>query len=211
MKIHALQTGSVRIKTAQREAYGPDLLRRANIFVDSEWTNPLPIYAWAIEHPEGVIVVDTGETARAMTESHFPWWHPYFLFAVQFNVTPSEEIGPQLKRVGIRPDDVRMVVLTHFHTDHAGGLHHFPKSAFLVSKGEYRAARGLRGRLNGYLPQHWPRGFKPQLLEFKATPCGAFEKSAPITARGDVVAVPTPGHTGAHISVIVADGNTHYF
>jgi hypothetical protein len=30
----------------------------------ASWTEPLPIYAFAIEHPEGVIVVDTGETAR---------------------------------------------------------------------------------------------------------------------------------------------------
>jgi putative intracellular protease/amidase len=35
------------------------------VFVDRHWTEWLPICAWVVEHPEGVIVVDTGETARA--------------------------------------------------------------------------------------------------------------------------------------------------
>jgi glyoxylase-like metal-dependent hydrolase (beta-lactamase superfamily II) len=40
-------------------------------------------------------------------------------------VEPDQEIGPQLERLGIAPGDVRWVVMTHLHTDHAGGLGHF--------------------------------------------------------------------------------------
>jgi glyoxylase-like metal-dependent hydrolase (beta-lactamase superfamily II) len=42
------------------------------------------------------------------------------------NVRPEDEIGPQLRSMGITQEDIKTLILTHFHTDHAGGLHHFP-------------------------------------------------------------------------------------
>ncbi|MGI9098485.1 MAG: MBL fold metallo-hydrolase [Solirubrobacteraceae bacterium] len=109
MKIHAIQTGTVAIKTRQVEGVGHGSRRRLNMFLDRDWTDPLPIYAFAIEHPEGVIVVDTGETARACEASYFPSWHPYFRYGVREWVAPEEEIGPRLQRLGIAPGDVRWV------------------------------------------------------------------------------------------------------
>jgi hypothetical protein len=44
----------------------------------------VPILAWVIEHPEGIIVVDTGETARTAEPGYLPSWHPYYRFAVRF-------------------------------------------------------------------------------------------------------------------------------
>ena len=72
---------------------------------------------------------------------------PVVLFVSPFDVTPEQEVGPQLLKLGIRSDDVRTVILTHLHTDHAGGLHHFPKSKILVSDKELAIARGFAGRL----------------------------------------------------------------
>jgi hypothetical protein len=51
MKIHAIQTGTVSIKTRQVEGVGAGSRRRLNMFLDRQWTEPLPIYAFAIEHP----------------------------------------------------------------------------------------------------------------------------------------------------------------
>ena len=62
VKIHAIETGTVRIKASQRIGRGRGSMRQVNILLDREWTEPLPILAWAIETGEGAIVVDTGET-----------------------------------------------------------------------------------------------------------------------------------------------------
>src|SRR5437764_9775747 len=126
MKIHAIQTGDVQVKERQRAGVGAGPTRVLRTMADRRWTERLPILAWVIEHPEGVIVVDTGETARTAERGYFPRWHPFFRFASQISVAPDDEIGPQLRRLGIAPRDVRWVVITHLHTDHAGGLAHFP-------------------------------------------------------------------------------------
>src|SRR5690348_6722778 len=118
MRIHAIQTGSVMIKQAQMRGVGRGNQRLFDSLFDKNWTQFLPIYAWVIEHPEGMIVIDTGETARTAQPGYFPWWHPFFQLAVRVQVRPEEEIGPQLQALGIAPGDVRHVVLTHLHTDH---------------------------------------------------------------------------------------------
>ena len=62
-----------------------------------------PPNAWVVEHPEGLIVIDTGETARASAPGYFPRWHPYFRSGVKEWVQPNEEIAPQLTGLGISP------------------------------------------------------------------------------------------------------------
>ncbi len=210
IRIHAIQTGTIGIKKDQIEGRGQGGQRLLNILTDKNWAEPVPIYAWVIEHPEGIIVVDTGETARTADKSYFPRWHPFFKLAARPYVCPDDEIGPQLRRLGIAPRDVRWVVLTHMHTDHAGGLAHFPASEILVTRGEYQATRGIAGRINGYLPQHWPTWFQPRLIDFAQQPVGPFTASLPLTSSEDVMLLSTPGHTAHHMSVLVRDGNLSY-
>jgi N-acyl homoserine lactone hydrolase len=211
LKIHAIQTGTVRVKDCQRIGRGRGSLRQVNILLDPSWTEALPIYAWAVETPEGVVLVDTGETARTSEPGYFPRWHPYFRLAVRLDVPPEQEVGPQLLKLGIRPDDVRTVILTHLHTDHAGGLHHLPKSKILVSEEELALARGFAGQLRGYLPNRWPKWFAPRSIVFEPKALGPFDRSHHVTSDGTVVIVPTPGHTPGHVSVVVVDGDVNYF
>jgi N-acyl homoserine lactone hydrolase len=210
MRIHVIQTGSVAIKQVQQAGRGsghPIL----NILRDRNWTEPLPIYAFVIEHPEGLIVVDTGETARVAEPGYFPWWHPYFRHGVQEWVQPEEEIGPQMRAIGFDPNDVRWVLLTHLHTDHAGGLGHFPKAEHLVSRREYENDTGVMGLLRGFLPNRWPRWFRPTLIDMQPEPIGPFPSSYRVTQAGDVRFVPTPGHTVGHLSVVVTTPELTYF
>jgi N-acyl homoserine lactone hydrolase len=208
MGIHAIQTGLVQIKTSQIDGRGHGLARKAAPLFDRNWSAWLPTYAWAIEHQEGVILVDTGSAAALRK---LPRWHPYFRYAVHFDIEPEQEAGPQLRALGIAPRDVRRVVMTHMHIDHDAGLGYFPNSAVLASPGEIARASGLAGRIRGYLPQRWPNGFDPQPLDFAAQPYGPFAQSRRLTARGDVIAVPTPGHTPDHLSVIVEDDDASIF
>ena len=211
MKIHAVQTGTVAITTKWREGAGHGRIRLVNTLLDRKWTEPLPIYAFAIEHPEGVIVVDTGETARTSEPGYFPRWQPFFRFAVRERVRPEQEIGPQLEQLGILPSDVRLVVMTHLHTDHAGGMHEFPDSEILVSRAELDYAAGLRGRLRGYPNKRWPAWFRPTLVDLPAVPLGPFPASMALTQAGDVTLVAVPGHTPANLPLSWKTATTRCF
>ncbi len=203
MRIHALQTGRVQVKTSQLVGRGHGLARRLAPLVDASWSDWLPTYAFAIEHRDGVILVDAGASAAL---KRLPRWHPYFRLAVRFDIEPEEEAGPRLRALGIGPRDVKLVALTHLHIDHDAGLGAFPYSRTLVSPGEMHAASGLGGQFRGYLPQRWPSSFDPEPLLFAAEPYGPFTRSRRLTADGVVVAVPTPGHTPDHVSIVVEDG-----
>ena len=209
MKIHAIRTGWVQIKTKQIEGHGSQLARAAQVFADPQWTDWLPTYAWAVEHEEGVIVVDTGEASHLLGEPGRSL-HPYVRWEVRFRIEPEEEIGPQLKALGISARDVKQVVLTHLHLDHDAGLGHFPQSQILVSEGEIRLAKGLMGRIRGYMPQRWPSWFDPTPLDLDHGSFGPFARSRRLTAAGDVIAIATPGHTPHHVSVLVEDGDVTF-
>lgn len=209
--IHAVSTGLVQVRHAQMESRGRNgAARLGNMLFDKDWSDWLPIYTWIIEHDEGLIVVDTGETSRVHQRGYHPRWHPFYRRAARFSVHPEEELGPQLRALGIGPRDVRQVVITHLHTDHAGGLQHVTGSRVWVSRGELERASGIGGRVQGYLPHRWPKWWQPELIRFGTEAFGPFAEAMPLTRRGDVLIVPTPGHTPDHVSVVVM-GDVSFF
>ena len=207
MKIHAIETGRVQVTQRWMAGHGTGLRRLLNAVFDKNRSDWLPIYAWVIEHPEGMIVVDTGIPFDANKPRYFPPYMPFIQRAARFEIFPEQEIGHQMRALGLNPEKVRWVVLTHLHQDHDGGLHHFPNSDFVVSKDEWEFASGLRGRLNGYLNQRWPRDFVPNCVNFNDGKLGPFTSHATLTRAGDIRLVPTPGHAPGHMSVLLHEGD----
>lgn len=207
-RIHAIQTGFVAVKEAHRRLRGPAALRFATIFFWPRWTEWLPILAWVIEHPEGVIVVDAGEASRAATDPAFFGCDPanawIYKRILRFRVTPADEIGWQLRHLGIAPEDVRWVVLTHLHSDHADGIHTFPGAHFIVPRADYP-------RSVGAVPCLWPDWFRPRFPNFQRYPHYGFDRTHRLTVAGDVLLVPTPGHSPGHQSLIVVDDDVDWF
>lgn len=211
MKIHSFTTGTVRLSKSWREAQGAYPMRLMRTLTDTNLTEPLPIWCFLIEHPEGLILVDTGNTL----DSNIPIWFPPHMPLVQraapFQINSrKQEIGEQLRDNGFAPEDVRWVILTHLHQDHEGGLHYFPNAEFIVSDAEWHVASGFAGRMAGYLNYRWFDGFNPTLITFDE-PDEMFGARHTVTQAGDVYLVPTPGHTAGHLSVILNLGDVMIF
>ena len=206
MKIHAISTGQVKITQSWQVGRNRDSLRLAHALADRRFTDWLPIFCYVVEHPEGLIVIDTGIPANANDPVWFPPWMRLVQQAAFFDqMTAEQEIGPQLQQRGLSAKDVRWVLMTHLHQDHDGGLQHFRGAEIVIARAEWEAATGLRGRLGGYLNQRWPTWLEPHLIDFEAGPHHGFASSYSVTRQGDVRLVPTPGHSAGHASILLED------
>lgn len=212
IKVHCITTGWVQIKVHHQLArFSPRPLRVLDVLTDKKWSPHLPIGCWLIEHPEGLIMVDTGESSHANDKGHQPWWHPFMQFCERRGVKPNEEVGALLKGRGFDPLAVKYVVMTHMHGDHAGGLAHFPNSCFVLSETEKQSIQSPMATFNGYLTAHYPDWFNPQGIVFDDGEFESFPACKKLTADGKVILVPTAGHTLGHQSVIVDMGDYYIF
>jgi N-acyl homoserine lactone hydrolase len=192
MEVRALTTVRVRRKRAERG------VRR---YLASDWADStLPVHAFLVEHSKGLCLFDTGQTARAAAPGYLPRWHP-FLRLARFELGPQDEAAAQ-----VDPASVRWVVLSHLHTDHVGGLEPFARAEVLVARTEWERARGLAGRVRGYLPQHWPVGLEPRLVEPAPEGPDPLGGSYDLAGDGRLLVVPLPGHTPGHLGLLVGDG-----
>jgi glyoxylase-like metal-dependent hydrolase (beta-lactamase superfamily II) len=132
---------------------------------------------------------------------------------VQIKVAPIEEVGFRLQAMGLdAAPDIEAVILTHYHHDHTGGLHHFPHNRIIGPRDGWKLARGFKGKMMGCLPQRWPIWLQPELVDLDGPPVGPFRSSHPITKDGRVFLVPTPGHFPGHVAVVArGEGVTYFF
>lgn len=205
IRVHALRTGTLRLRPPAYRASRPYALSIPRILASRSWGDPLPVGVWVIEHPEGVIVVDTGENVRACDPSYFQgngffgWVNGRIL---EIDIGEDEELPAQLATLGITPDDVKRVVLTHLHVDHTDGLRFLPGAKVTVARLEYEKPIGS-------VPGNFPEGFAPDLIQQSERDDSPFERCYPVTESGDIVTVPTPGHTPGHQSVIIRTPELH--
>ena len=80
----------------------------------------------ALKHQtEGWVLVDAGYGLRFHeATSRFP----YRFYRWATPTTTAETTTSILERAGIRAEDIRHVIVTHFHADHIGGLSEFPNA-----------------------------------------------------------------------------------
>ena len=198
MKIHAIQTGNVRVKQSFLfPAKGAR--RQLDLFVPGAWSEPLPIHCWAIEH-EGVLrLIDTGESAAARDV-------PF----ARMEVTREQELPGAMAEVGLQPGDISEVILTHAHGDHIDGIPHLA-APVLSNEAELRHVAAPSSRfMRRVLRQPLPSGFAPSPFALDGGPFGAFKRSRALSDDGRIVAVATPGHTPGHISVICVDDDDRH-
>jgi N-acyl homoserine lactone hydrolase len=200
VKVHALCTGSVAVKTNFRKKKGLGELARLNMLFDRHYTEYMPIWVWVIEHPEGLMVVDTGEISAVKNLDEYlakesTFFRYFFKHSAKFGVDEKDGLNYQFEKVNLKLDDVKLVVLTHLHLDHTDGLKFFPTQEIIVGEMEF-------ARASGNMPTTYPSWFKPNKVNYKQNRIDVFNEAFPITSAEDLLYVPTPGHTPGHSSVV---------
>lgn len=191
MKIHAIQAGRLKgNETTLKSSHWSSILRRRKPY-------EFPAYVYIIERPGGHIVIDTGMNSEA---KHIPL--PLRRF-VPFPAIRSreEEIGPQMNARGLRPEEVRTVILTHLDFDHTGGVGWFRNAEVIVHRPEFESVRTFTGRRRCQ-PELWPPSFDPVLYDMEGDSYGPFPRSKSID-DGILHLVPLPGHSLGQVGVIL--------
>lgn len=144
-----------------------------------------PVWSALLRTPEGLILFDTG-----LHPVHVR--RPDATFGPQsgLRVVMSDEdaVLARLAALGVRPEEVTVVVNSHLHFDHAGNNGAFPNATFVIQREHLAFAKG---RPN-FPAVYWDH---PDLRYLPAD-------GRTRIAKG-VEAVPTPGHAPGHQSLVV--------
>jgi glyoxylase-like metal-dependent hydrolase (beta-lactamase superfamily II) len=171
-------------------------------------TGPLICHVLLVETNNGLVLVDTGYGLDDIAHPARRLGPPHHLFRPMLN--RDETAAHQIDQLGFRRDDVRHIVITHFDTDHIGGISDFPHAQIHVTAAEVLGAMKAPSRSEKFRfrTAQWEHG--PNIVEHN--PDGekwrgfAAAKELDQISTG-IVLVSLPGHTRGHACVAVDAGH----
>lgn len=130
IKIHILHCGKMLVSEKVPYGGGVSLKNAVKSVIEKDDRRvELPVSAYLIEHPRGLVLVDTGWSrsispdgtydAKAVRREMPAYLADFYRPCVEKGQTVSE----QLAAMGIKPEDIDTVLITHLDADHISGLH----------------------------------------------------------------------------------------
>ena len=152
----------------------------------------VPTFGHLILGGDAPILVDTGAAnPEIMHRLGMEGW-----------ISKEQVLEAQLAKYGLEPKDVRWILHTHLHIDHAGQDDHFPHSTTVVIN-----RRELEFSVSGLMGEQYPAEYVKHLIDRLHTP-GALrlldlELSGPDEIFPGIVCEAAGGHTEGSMNVIV--------
>ena len=174
--------------------------------VDRSTFMRIPMPAFLVEHPGvGAMLIDTGLHPSVAVD---PKQNVGRLIAYTYRglkMTAEQAVPAQLRARGLDAADVRFVLITHMHADHASAISEFPGSTFVLSKQEWDVLESGK-QTDGYVKRQYDFGFDYRTFDFDSPGTESFAtfgRSFDLFGDGSVRAVFTPGHTHGHTSYVL--------
>ena len=141
--------------TAVRKLYillsGYEIIRKSGCIRGAEphIILAVPICCYLLETERGYVLYDTGLSSAGLDDPVAARKrYVNAVFPGPPIVLPEHEVLTQLADLGVRPEDIAEIVLSHAHGDHTGHLRDFPKARVTIQRMEYEAALADSGRMN---------------------------------------------------------------
>jgi glyoxylase-like metal-dependent hydrolase (beta-lactamase superfamily II) len=203
--VHAIQAGGQRLDGGAMFGVVPKPLWERRIPADERNRIPLGMRCLLIEHPAGPVLIDTGSGNK----ENGKFQDIYGIENTGAGGRTALEDG--LAQLGVKPEDIALVINTHLHFDHAGGNTYvdeggtlrvsFPNARYVVQRGEFEYATHTNERTAA---SYFDRNYLPTR---ESGQLDLIEGDREIVAG--IHAMQTPGHTPHHQSLrIESDGET---
>lgn len=181
-------------------------LKLLRALLGSRPQNLIPVPAFLIRHPSaGAILVDTGLHPSVATDGKENFGSLGNRIGKPV-LKAGEDAPAQLRKLGLDPGEIPVVVMTHLHGDHASAISEFSESTFVVSEAEWKAAAtGSQPALNGYRRQHFDYAFDYRTVDFDRAGIdsyASFGRTFDLFGDGSIHLAFTPGHSAGHMSVV---------
>ena len=186
MKMHILDAGRLAMK---KRIYVPECTDKTEMI-------ELPVMAILLRHKDANILFDTGYHTQVITDAEGRWGP--LARAMQVIGTPENNVIDSLKAVGLEPEDIDIVVNSHFHPDHAGCNEFFTNARVVVHEKELAAARSEEGAALGLMPEDWDH---PMAME-------TVTEGHDLMGDGSIITIDLPGHTPGLMGLKVQLENT---
>lgn len=160
----------------------------------------VPVLAYLIRHQDyGDFLVDTGFDSSFALSSHgnFGGLARFVEIARQ---PPGHDTAALVRKAGVDPERLRMIVLSHLHLDHTAGLPDLPRSVPLW--GGPQATDGYETLW--YAPTDHLAGFDAiRTWNFEGIPDTGPGPAIDVFGDGSFFAVSAPGHVPGNLSFVV--------
>jgi N-acyl homoserine lactone hydrolase len=157
-------------------------------------TYQMPVPCYLIEHPRGLVLFDTGCSPRMIDNVNE--YLGQFASVVKLKFSRELTVDAQIRTLGYKTEDVKYVVASHLHFDHAGGLYLFPKARFLVMASELAYAWWP-------IPEHRLIFLVQDLLPTRQFNWLELDGDFDLFGDGSIQMLKTPGHTPGECSLFV--------
>ncbi|MGH9886518.1 MAG: MBL fold metallo-hydrolase, partial [bacterium] len=206
-RIHAIQAGGQRLDGGAMFGVVPKTLWERRIPADERNRIQLGMRCLLIEHDIGPVLIDTG--AGNKEDDKF-----YDIYGIEnLGVPGPTQLEDGLRAAGVEPEDVKLVISSHLHFDHAGGntfkdaggmiRPSFPNARYAINRAEYEYACHPNERTAGSYFKH---NFVP-LVDAGVVDWIEGEQEVVSGIR----AIPTPGHTPHHQGLLIESGGDKAF
>src|SRR5699024_11069117 len=107
---------------------------RDHLVVGDSGTVTIPVPTFLIEHPRGLVLVDTGLAPDSAGDPYPVYGDLVDRLGIEFE--PEQRVDRQIEALGFDVSDVDHVIVSHTHFDHTGGLGLFPHAQLYVGLGD---------------------------------------------------------------------------
>ena len=174
----ATEMSLTRLDCGTPQAPTPVNQRFSDTYAYGDKTIQFVFSCYLVKHGDEYMLWDTGHSMAAP------------------NVAPKVSVVDQLAQLGVKPEQVQFVGISHYHADHTGQVASFPQSMLLIGKGDWDAITAPKpaAGVNAGPFAHWIGG------------AGKIEpilNDKDVWNDGTVIVLNTPGHTPGHHGLMV--------